>query len=372
MQGCSGTGNLAFTESIITPQVSLHLEKYDDLDTHEMDQIKRYSKNDVRRVSKLGEGCFSNVFLVVSQSEKKKMALKCLDHEKIRSPQEFLTASRDLISEANMLSQLDHESIVKVRGVCTTSFSESYVEDGEGYFFTMDVMQGTLRNHIRLWRNDPTCYKKRNFASLLMGTSQQKLDMDKMKKRIEYVALGISQAMDYIHQRGIILRDLKPGNIGFSETTGKVCLFDFGFARYLESCDHDLICGTPNYMAPEVMQAQGYSLKSDVYSFAMVLYKICSLRKLTSRTNKPFTIHRGAGNPVPRHNGFAVRPSLDCIPCRATQHIIEDCWCSDPQLRPTFEQISIAMSNVVLAKKLDGLSLSEERTVANSNDDSAV
>merc|ERR1712232_120331 len=105
----------------------------------------------------------------------------------------------------------------------------------------------------------------------------------------------------------------------------------------------------------------------DVYSFAMVLYEICSLRKLSPRNNKPFSIHQGASNPVPRHSGFNARPSLECIPCRDTKYLIEDCWCSDPELRPTFEQISIAMSNVVIAKKPQRLSVSEAQTVASNS-----
>ncbi|CAJ1945105.1 unnamed protein product [Cylindrotheca closterium] len=373
MQGCSGTGNVAFSDAIITPDVASHLEQYDSLMANEdMDIIQRYEKKDIRRVSKLGEGCFSNVFLVVGQSEQKKMALKCLDHNKIRSPQEFLSASRDLICEANMLAQLEHPNIVKLHGVCTTSISESYLQDGEGYFMVLDVMQVTLKDRLRIWRNDPQSYKKRGLASRLMnkGHSQEKLDQDEMMDRINSVAYGVAEAMSCVHKRDIIMRNLAPDNIGFNETTGKVCLFDFGSARYLEDGDDAAINGSPNYMAPEVMRAGGYSFASDVYSFAMIMYEICTLRKLTPRANKPFTIHHGTGGALPRQSGFDSRPSLECIPSRDTQYLIEDCWCSDPQLRPSFEQISRAISEVVLGKENHGgnYSQSDERTVTSESE----
>eukprot|EP00526_Cylindrotheca_closterium_P001094 CAMPEP_0113631322 /NCGR_PEP_ID=MMETSP0017_2-20120614/16276_1 /TAXON_ID=2856 /ORGANISM="Cylindrotheca closterium" /LENGTH=375 /DNA_ID=CAMNT_0000541825 /DNA_START=36 /DNA_END=1163 /DNA_ORIENTATION=+ /assembly_acc=CAM_ASM_000147 len=373
MQGCSGTGNVAFSSAIVTPDIASHLEEYDGLmDNEDMNEIQRYEKSDVRRVSKLGEGCFSNVFLVVGQSEKKQMALKCLDHKKIRSPQEFLSASRDLICEANMLSQLEHPNIVNLHGVCSTTVSESYIQDGEGYFMVLDVVKCTLRNRIQIWRNDPNSYKKRGIASRLMnkGHDQEKLNVDEMKDRITSVAYGVAEAMTYIHKRDIIMRNLKPENIGFNESTGKVCLFNFGSARYLEDGDHGAVNGTPNYLAPEVMRAGEYSFASDVYSFAMVLYEICSLRKLTPRATKPFTVHHGAGTALPKHNGFDSRPCLDCIPCRDTQYLIEDCWCSDPTLRPTFAQISDAISKVVLGKYGSGADSShaEDRTVSSDSD----
>jgi serine/threonine protein kinase len=366
----SGTGNVAFSDTIITPRVASHLQKYDEMTQNEdMDQLTRYGKDDINRISKLGEGCFTNVFLVSSPQSKHQMALKCLDQKKIRSPSEFLGASRDLICEATFLSELEHPNIVAIHGVCMDTVAESYTGQGEGYFVLTDVMQATLKDRLALWRNDPSSYKKRGIAKRLMnkGANQEKLEPDAMKYRIDSVALGVADAMNHIHKRDIILRNLNPGNIGFNEATGKVCLFDFGNARHLKDCEHDLISGLPNYMAPEVMRAEGYSFASDVYSFAMVLYEVCSLRKLTAREFKPFSVHTGTpDSALVRPNGFDSRPSLDCIPCKDSQYLIEDCWCSDPALRPSFEQISRAISDVVLAKARPPSP--EDRTISTHSD----
>ena len=198
------------------------------------------------------------------------------------------------------------------------------------------------------------------------GASQDKLDLAAMKDRIDSVAVGVAEAMNYLHKRDIVLRNLNPTNIGFNEATGKVCLFDFGDARHLKECERDIISGFPNYMAPEVMRAEGYSLASDVYSFAIVLYEVCSLKKLTSRANKPFSIHSGTGSALPqRLNGFESRPCLDSIPCKDTQYLIEDCWCSDAKLRPTFEQLARVISEVLLAKNRDPSP--EDRTISTAS-----
>jgi len=367
-----GTGNAAFSNSLLTT-VGPHLKKYDDMleSNEDMTNLQRYYNSDIRRVSKLGEGCFTNVFLVDVQGKQRSMALKCLDHTKIRAPQEFLAASRDLICEANLLSEFDHPNIVKIHGVCTTTVFESFMENGgEGYFMVTDVMEDTLKDRLAYWRNDSDNYKKRGIAKRLMnkGKSQDKIEISSMKYRIDTVAVGVAEAMAYLHKRDIVVRNLSPANIGFNEATGKVCLFDIGFARHLKECETDLILGLPNYMAPEVLQAQGYSFASDVYAFAMVLYEICSLRKLTS-ANKAFTIHTGKpGSALIRTNGFDLRPLLDCIPCKDTQYLIEDCWCSDPSLRPNFEQITTAICDVILTKEKQEPS-PEDRTVSTTTSD---
>ncbi|KOO52801.1 serine threonine-protein kinase ctr1 [Chrysochromulina tobinii] len=103
--------------------------------------------------------------------------------------------------------------------------------------------------------------------------------------------LQLSRALQYCHDDAfpgyrILHRDVKPNNIGFL-ATGELVLFDFGLAslwRHGEAFD-DIPrkltgeCGSMRYMAPEVANSQNYNHKAEVYSFASVLWEICSHRK---------------------------------------------------------------------------------------------
>ena len=333
--------SVSFRSSHLTSRNLLALEKYESLNKVDTSKTLKLNWYEFRKVSLLGEGRFSSVFLVLSQ--KRKMALKCLDPKKIYSSQEFLTASIDLFMEAKILSSLDHENIIKLRGVCSTSLSDSfYQEDGKGYFILTDVMQETLKDRIRRWRIDPVCFEKRRRYKLF--NKKGGLDLRSMYGRIATTAMGIAKGMKYLHERDIILRDLKPQNIGFHEATGKVCLFDFGFARPLSECSSNEICGTPRYMSPEVMQAQGYSLKSDVYSFGIVLYEICSLK---DAFNSRAPVLHDSDDILNKSEEFASRPPLHHIPCDYTRALIEDCWSQDPNVRPSFDDICSALTKIL-------------------------
>jgi serine/threonine protein kinase len=90
---------------------------------------------------------------------------------------------------------------------------------------------------------------------------------------------------------GIIHRDLKPENILLnSKTSGvyDVRIADFGFAIREDSKEvaENIICGTPGYIAPEILSGSGhYSKKSDVFSLGSILYNILSLKNLFPGAN---------------------------------------------------------------------------------------
>ena len=78
--------------------------------------------------------------------------------------------------------------------------------------------------------------------------------------------------------------DIKPANVGFSQQDGQVRLLDFGLARQVHpnpARRKKLAgnCGTPRYMAPEIMLEQHYSFPADVHSYALLLWEICTLTR---------------------------------------------------------------------------------------------
>ncbi|KAJ6657332.1 hypothetical protein lerEdw1_002699, partial [Lerista edwardsae] len=105
----------------------------------------------------------------------------------------------------------------------------------------------------------------------------------------------IAAAMRILHSKGIIHRDLKPQNILLSyanrrksSITGiRIKIADFGFARYLQSnMMAATLCGSPMYMAPEVIMSQHYDAKADLWSIGTVIYQ-CLVGKPPFQANSP-------------------------------------------------------------------------------------
>ncbi|XP_036776575.2 serine/threonine-protein kinase ULK2 isoform X2 [Manis pentadactyla] len=105
----------------------------------------------------------------------------------------------------------------------------------------------------------------------------------------------IAAAMRTLHSKGIIHRDLKPQNILLSYASRRklsvsgirIKIADFGFARYLHSnMMAATLCGSPMYMAPEVIMSQHYDAKADLWSIGTVIYQ-CLVGKPPFQANSP-------------------------------------------------------------------------------------
>ena len=79
--------------------------------------------------------------------------------------------------------------------------------------------------------------------------------------------------MEYLHSRNIIHRDLKLGNLFLNEQM-EVKMGDFGLATKLEfpGDRRKTICGTPNYIAPEILESKGHGCEVDIWSFGVIAY----------------------------------------------------------------------------------------------------
>uniref|UniRef100_A0A8C2U0H3 non-specific serine/threonine protein kinase n=1 Tax=Coturnix japonica TaxID=93934 RepID=A0A8C2U0H3_COTJA len=105
----------------------------------------------------------------------------------------------------------------------------------------------------------------------------------------------IAAAMRILHSKGIIHRDLKPQNILLSYASRRkssvsgirIKIADFGFARYLHNnMMAATLCGSPMYMAPEVIMSQHYDAKADLWSIGTVIYQ-CLVGKPPFQANSP-------------------------------------------------------------------------------------
>jgi serine/threonine protein kinase len=95
------------------------------------------------------------------------------------------------------------------------------------------------------------------------------------EQRAKYYAAEIGLALAYIHDRNIIYRDLKPENLVLSRE-GHVTLTDFGLAKRDMIGPTHTFCGTPEYMAPELIMRRGHTKAVDWWSLGVLLYEMVS------------------------------------------------------------------------------------------------
>uniref|UniRef100_A0A671KTB7 non-specific serine/threonine protein kinase n=1 Tax=Sinocyclocheilus anshuiensis TaxID=1608454 RepID=A0A671KTB7_9TELE len=134
----------------------------------------------------------------------------------------------------------------------------------------------------------------------------------------------LAGAMSVLRSKGIIHRDLKPQNILLSYSTRRrsnpnnICikLADFGFARYLQgNTMAATLCGSPMYMAPEVIMSQNYDAKADLWSVGTIIYQ-CLTGKAPFQASTPqelrqfYERHRSLSPSIPRETSSHLRHLL--------------------------------------------------------------
>uniref|UniRef100_F7GFA9 Serine/threonine-protein kinase PLK n=1 Tax=Monodelphis domestica TaxID=13616 RepID=F7GFA9_MONDO len=151
-----------------------------------------------------------------------------------------------------------------------------------------------------------------------------------LEPRVRYYLRQVIAALCYLHQRGVLHRDLKLGNFFITENM-ELKLGDFGLAARLEPQDQrkKTICGTPNYLAPEVLLRQGHGPESDVWSLGCVMYTLlCG--------NPPFeTADLKETYRCIKQVRYTLPPYLSS----AARHLLATILRPVPQDRPSLEEI---------------------------------
>ncbi|CAH0521857.1 unnamed protein product [Peronospora belbahrii] len=185
---------------------------------------------------KLGSGAFSVVHIATHRETRKQVAVKCIAKASL-GPQDV----HSLKQEVEVMSSLNHPNIVPLL---------DYFEEDRYYYIVT-----------------PLCTGGELFDDLVKRKSYTEEDARVLMRKL-------AGAIHYLHSRGIVHRDLKPENILLKTSApgAEVMIADFGFARPMNGSRHGTACGTPGYVAPEVVQGEPYGAQVDCWSLGVILF----------------------------------------------------------------------------------------------------
>lgn len=189
------------------------------------------------RIKTIGTGSFGRVMLVQDIDNDRYYAMKILEKQKIVKMKQV----EHTLSEKKILACISYPFIVNL--------VDSFKDNSYLYMILEYVGGGEMFSHLR------QCGR--------FSEAQTK-----------FYASNIVLVLEYLHSLDILYRDLKPENL-LIDQHGYIKVTDFGFAKKVKSRTYTL-CGTPEYLAPEIIQNKGYNKAVDWWAFGVLLYEMIS------------------------------------------------------------------------------------------------
>ncbi len=170
---------------------------------------------------------------------------------------------------------LDREVALKVMAaalVANSEFTERFVKEGR---ITAQLSHPNLVTVYDIGSHGSTYYLAAEFIS--GGTLKDRIANGMSVAEVLDVACDVARGLEYAHRKGVVHRDVKPGNILF-KSDGTAVLADFGIAKAMDNTSGMTMAGssigTPDYMSPEQARAEQVDGRSDLYSLGAVLYEM--------------------------------------------------------------------------------------------------
>ncbi|MGH8688295.1 MAG: protein kinase domain-containing protein [Burkholderiales bacterium] len=220
-----------------------------------------------RSLRKIGEGGMAQVYLAERERDGLQLVLKILD-PRLRADETFF---RRFVQEYKLIAELQNEYVALI-------FDQGFA--GAYPYIAMEYLSGgTLAARIHEGMTSITALR---------------------------IMSQIARALDAIHDRGVIHRDLKPPNILFRDN-GRPVLVDFGLAKDLKVpttlTRHGEVIATPRYMSPEQCLGKPADRRSDLYSLGVIFYEMLSGRRLYEAEGPAGLVYQHVHGPIPRLPG---------------------------------------------------------------------
>ncbi|MBI1914270.1 MAG: serine/threonine protein kinase [Planctomycetes bacterium] len=252
-----------------------------------------------RVVREIGRGGMGVVLEAKDEELQRRVAIKVLARERAQDP----AAKTRFMREARAAAAIDHENVVTIHHVG---------EEGGVPFLVMPLLRGeSLESRLKR-------------AGRLSPAEVIRLGQE--------VAAGLAAA----HVRGLVHRDIKPGNIWLDAETGRAKILDFGLARAADGTEGltapGVIPGTPAFMAPELVDGQPADARSDLFSLGATLYRCATGRPAFAGPTLTAVLRAvTAHDPVPPHQ---VNPAVP----GPLSDLIMRLLAKDPSARPPSAQ----------------------------------
>ena len=186
--------------------------------------------------NKIGAGAFSTIHKAQKEGDNKIYAIKKIDIYKYKNNKETYKA------EFSLLRKLDHKNIIKLHDIIID-------KKNQNLFLVLDY------------------YKNGDFAKFLNNRSLK-------EKYAKNYMFQLRDGLQYLFSKNIIHRDLKPQNLLLSENKTLI-ITDFGLAKHFKNNEMlETVCGSPLYLAPEIIAKKNYSIQSDLWSVGIILYQM--------------------------------------------------------------------------------------------------
>ena len=212
----------------------------------------KVTMDDLTMVRILGAGTFGKVWLVSNKKTKDSYALK------VQNKKDIIDYNQvdGVIREKDIMAKVDHPFLIKMI---------SHWKDENKLYMLMKMYQGgELQTVIHTDSRDGTSTQLPFllFAMSLIILTLNRTNVGVPEWAAKFYAANILEGLSYMHHRSIVYRDLKPANV-MLDSAGYTVIVDFGFAKIITDNKTYTFCGTPLYLAPEIILQKGHNAGAD-------------------------------------------------------------------------------------------------------------